>query len=227
MSIRIGLISDIHANLPALQAVLDDMPAVDRLICAGDIVGYNPYPSACVDLVRERCDTVIKGNHDRTVQTPFQYAHSEMARAGLEYANKALSQEQHEWLESLPPRAECADGQFKLAHSHPDPDRLGEYVMPEDFTAVADHLSECRGVVLGHTHVQHAETVDGNTIVNPGSVGQPRDGDPAAAYAVIELRTDMADVSLYRTSYDINQIVEKLNETNLPERTAQRLYAGQ
>ena len=84
---RIRLISDIHGNLPALEAVLADISAVDSLICAGDIVGYNPWPAECVERVRDVSSIVVQGNHDRTLETPEKYSANEMARAGLEYAH--------------------------------------------------------------------------------------------------------------------------------------------
>jgi predicted phosphodiesterase len=221
---RIGLISDVHANLPALEAVLDDMPSVDAIVCAGDVVGYNPWPRACLERVREVASTVVQGNHDRAVDTPRRYAHNEMAAAGLAHAKAELSDEQIEYLLDLPPRTTIADGAYRLVHSHPDPDKLGSYVRPRDFPRLRPYLDDNAGIVLGHTHVQHAAEIDGRLIVNPGSVGQPRDGDPEAAYAVLD--TDAEDVALRRVRYDVNRVIDRVEASDLPDMTGTRLLDG-
>jgi predicted phosphodiesterase len=222
--VRIGLISDVHANLPALEAVLDDLPAVDDLVCAGDVVGYNPWPRECLERVRETCSVVVQGNHDRTVERPHRYEHNQMAHVGLELAQDELADEQRAWLADLPPRTEIADGAYRLVHSHPDPDRLGSYVRPAQFPRMRPYLDDHRGIVLGHTHVQHEATIDDRLVVNPGSVGQPRDGDPRAAYAVLD--TDAQQVDLHRVAYDVDRVVDRVEELGLPERTGTRLLDG-
>lgn len=103
---RLGVISDVHANLPALEAVLEDMPDVDVLICLGDLVGYNPFPAECVDLVRKECDLVIQGNHDREVENPERYRGNKGAHAGLKLAREELSSQHIEYLQNLPERME-------------------------------------------------------------------------------------------------------------------------
>jgi len=127
---RVGLIPDIRANLVALKAVLSEMPPVDMIICAGDIVGYNPWPRECLERVRSISSLVVQGNHDRNVETPHRYEHNEMALAGLELAQQELSDEQREWLADLPPWTEFSEGAYRLVHNHPDPDRLVTYVRP-------------------------------------------------------------------------------------------------
>lgn len=221
---QVGLISDIHGNLPALEAVLEARPPVDTLVCAGDIVGYNPWPAACLERVREVATVTVQGNHDRNVDTPEQYRANEMAHAGLQYAKKQLSEEQREWLAALPPRTTVADGNYRLVHSHPDPDDLGRYVRPRDFPRMRPYLNDYDGLVLGHTHIQHEATIDGRLIVNPGSVGQPRDGDSRAAFAVLD--TEANEVDLHRVEYDIDRVITRVEEEDLPTKTATRLLEG-
>ncbi|WP_226013281.1 metallophosphoesterase family protein [Halomicrobium salinisoli] len=219
---QIGLISDIHGNLPALEAVLSDMPAVDEIACIGDVVGYNPWPAACVDRVREVAAVTVQGNHDRTVRTPETYRGNRMAHAGLEHALDELSEEQLSWLDDLPRTATVADDRFLLVHDHPDvQDR---YVMPEAFSGLWSYLDGRSGLVLGHTHVQHEETDGDRLLVNPGSVGQPRDGDPRAAYAVLD--TDAVTVALHRVEYDVDRVIRAVEEAGLPERIGARLLDG-
>jgi len=221
---KVGLLSDVHGNLPALEAVLDDLPTVDAIHCAGDVVGYNPWPAECLELVRETCSLVVQGNHDRTVETPERYAANRMAMAGLEHARSELDDEQLTWLDSLPPRTAFADGAYRLVHSHPDPEQLGRYVRPAEFDGMGPYLNDHEGLILGHTHLQHRATVDGSLVVNPGSVGQPRDGDPDAAYAVLD--TDAMSVDLRRVSYDVDRVISRVEETDLPNRTGTRLLDG-
>lgn len=221
---KIGLIADIHGNLPALEAVLDDMPSVDQIVCAGDVVGYNPWPAACLERVRDVATDCVQGNHDRAVETPGEYAHNEMARTGLELARDTLSEDQREWLHSLSPRTVIAGGQFKLAHSHPDPEKRGEYVFPRHFPELRPYLNDFDGIVIGHTHIQHKAVIDNRLIVNPGSVGQPRDGNPAAAYAVLETETQA--VELRRVDYDIDKVISRVEECGLPIETGTRLLDG-
>ena len=231
---KVGLLSDVHANLPALEAVLGDMPPVDTVVCAGDVVGYNPWPAECLARVREVAAATVRGNHDRTVETPERYRANRMAEAGLEHAMRELSTEGLAWLRDLPRATWFADGRYHLVHSHPAPDREDAYVYPEEFPALDRHLEELageedatdlEGLVLGHTHVQGARSVDGRLVVNPGSVGQPRDGDPDAAYAVLD--ADAGEDDLRRVAYDVDRVAEAVEREGLPERTATRLYRGE
>ena len=222
---KVGLISDVHANLPALEAVLEDTPAVDRIVCAGDVIGYNPWPAECVERVREVAATTVRGNHDRTVETPNRYRANRMAEAGLEHAKASLSADQRAWLDGLPRAETFAGGRYLLVHSHPAPEREDAYVYPEEFPNLDRHMGDYDGIVLGHTHVQGERSVAGGVVVNPGSVGQPRDGDPDAGYAVLDTQTD--EVDLRRVAYDVDRVSEAVADAGLPERTAARLYKGE
>lgn len=219
---KVGLLSDIHGNLPALEAVLEDMPAVDRILCAGDVVGYNPWPAECVDRIREVADATVIGNHDRHVHDPGEYNANSMATAGLEYAREQLSETQLEWLADLPRKHWFSETEFLLVHDHPQ--IVDKYVRPEEFRNLPRYLDDERGAVLGHTHIQHSETAAGRLLLNPGSVGQPRDGNPDAAYAVLDV--DSWDVDLRRVSYDINRVISRVEETDLPPRIGSRLLDG-
>lgn len=227
---QLGLISDIHGNKVALEAVLEDMPDVDKLVCAGDIVGYNPWPAECVEIVREHCDVFVQGNHDRNVETPSKYRSNEMAHAGLKIALDRLDDEQLAWLADLPPRTTIDDSRILLAHSHPDPKKLGTYVRPRDFARMRPVLrkqydDDPDGVVIGHTHIQHEARIDGKLVLNPGSVGQPRDGNPDAAYAVVD--TDTLETTMERVEYDIGAVQREIEAVGLPDRTGARLAKGE
>ncbi|WP_159903600.1 metallophosphoesterase family protein [Salinirussus salinus] len=216
---RLGVISDVHANLPALEAVLEDMPCVDVLICLGDVIGYNPFPSGCVDLVRRECDLVLQGNHDRELRDPEQYRGNKGAYAGLKLARQELGSQEIEYLQSLPEKREVRGTGLYAVHSHPK--ATDRYVMPDQFENLKQYLDGYTGLLLGHTHVQHVEHFDEGIILNPGSVGQPRDDDPRAAYAVVD--TESLDVELRRVGYDLWTVIDEIHDKDLPDRTAQRL----
>ncbi|AGB39740.1 metallophosphoesterase family protein [Natronococcus occultus] len=220
---KIGLISDIHGNRVALRTVLADMPAVDELLCTGDVVGYNPWPAACVDDLRERGVPTVMGNHDAAVveETPFRF--NSMAKAGVEHALEQLSADQLAWLADLPEERLACDDRVKLVHGHPDdPDRYTRYTRPGEFSPRL--LGDEDVLVLGHTHVQHVERYGEGIVVNPGSVGQPRDGDPRAAYAVLDL--DAMTVETHRVEYDIDKVRNAVAAAGLPERIGSRLERG-
>ncbi len=217
---RVGLISDVHANRVALEAVLSELSNVDALACAGDVVGYNPWPADCVDALREREVPTVMGNHDLAVVERSSFRFNELARAGVKHAQRELDDRQRRWLESLPTQRRAFDDRVKLVHGHPDdPNR---YTYPEDFSP---RLLDGEDVlVLGHTHVQHAERYGDGIVVNPGSVGQPRDSDPRAAYAVVDLEAMTVDT--HRVEYDVEAVVREVERVGLPSRTGTRLTSG-
>ena len=217
---EIGVISDVHGNTVALDAVFADMPAVDALACAGDVVGYNPWHAECVAAVRERSIPTVSGNHDRAVASETRFAFNSMAGAGVAHARETLTEDQIEWLRSLPTTRREFDGRVRIVHGHPEnPDR---YTYTGEFSP--DLLGEEDALVLGHTHVQGHERFDEGVVMNPGSVGQPRDGDPRAAYAVLDL--DDLTVTEHRVEYDIDRVREAVAEADLPARIGDRLASG-
>lgn len=229
----VAFISDIHSNLTALDAVLDDMPPVDELICLGDVVGYGPHPSACVERVREEADTWVVGNHELAVLNGYdEYYDHEMAYEGFKHSDASLSTDQKEFLGTLPEETDAIGGQVRLVHSHPDPDirwtRDG-YIKRRQFTGLVEYLEGHDVLAFGHTHDQHAVNMakyqSHGIILNPGSVGQPRDKDPRAAYATVNL--DEMEVSLHRVEYDIAAVQRDINDAGLPSRTGERLANGE
>lgn len=219
----LSVISDIHGNLPALEAVLEDVPDdVDKLVCLGDVVGYGPWPVECVAQVKAHCSTIVQGNHDREVADPDGYTDNEQAMAGLYYAREQLQDADIEWLQSLSRRTEILGGRVLLVHDHPE--TIDRYVTPRSFPEVRPYLDDYDAALLGHTHLQHEAVIDDRLILNPGSVGQPRDGDSRAAYAVVD--TDNWETDLRRVEYDIGRVQEKVEEAGLPREIGDRLASG-
>jgi predicted phosphodiesterase len=160
------------------------------------------------------------GNHDRMVVTGRNFRGNHMARAGVEHARKRLDDGAVEWLSGLPDERTLFDGRVKVVHGHPDdPDR---YTYPEEFSP--GMLGEEDVLIMGHTHVQHVVQYGEGIVLNPGSVGQPRDSDPRAAYAVVDL--DAFTVDQYRVAYDIEAVRDDIDAAGLPRRTASRLERG-
>jgi putative phosphoesterase len=227
---KVGLLSDVHANRVALEAVLADMPPVDRIVNAGDVVGYNPWPRACVEAMWDPSAVddsapagpvpTVMGNHDRATHTDTAFGFNGMAQAGVAHARERLDDEHLEWLGELPDEQTLFDGLVKVVHGHPeDPDR---YTYPDMFGP--ELLGDEQVLVLGHTHVQAAERFDEGVVVNPGSVGQPRDRDPRAAYATLDL--DAAEVELHRVEYDVGTVQAAVEDADLPEQIGGRLAKG-
>ncbi len=217
---RVGVIADVHANRVALEAVLADLPAVDALVCAGDVVGYNPWPGECVDRLADRDVPTVMGNHDRKVVDGTNFAGNRMARAGIAHAREQLTDAQRSWLAALPDERRLFDDRLRVVHGHPDdPDR---YTYPEEFDASL--LDGEDVLVLGHTHLQHHAVTPDGVVCNPGSVGQPRDGDPRAAYAIVDLSGPTVEPR--RVPYDIDAVREAVREAGLPARTGDRLAEG-
>jgi putative phosphoesterase len=211
---RILVLADIHANWPALTAIREPF---DACFVLGDIVDYGGSPSECVDWVRKNATAAIRGNHDHAV------AQRVMARGGIAFKGWAaatrplqwdsLDQRQLKFLARLPVTQRLTLGQtrFLLVHGTPR-DPMDEYLV-SDAMAWKRRLTgiEADVVCVGHTHIQFMIEVDGVRVLNPGSVGQPRDGDPRAAYAVI---TD-GEIELKRVEYDIDAAVAVLARAGL------------
>ena len=222
---RYGVVADIHGNLPAFDAVADAMPAVDRWLCAGDVVGYNPWPADCVARIRDLNAATVMGNHDRAVAGDTSFRFNSMAAAGVSYASDELGDNALDWLATLPDRRTVADGDILIVHGHPDnPDR---YTYPDEFSPeMLD--GDARVTITGHTHVQGVREFGEGVVLNPGSVGQPRDSDPDAAFAVVEIDDETGDIEVetHRVSYDIDRVVDAVDEAGLPEKIGRRLRSG-
>jgi len=230
----VAVISDIHGNSPALNAVLDDIPPeVDGILCLGDIVGYNAGSKVCLEKVRDVCEHIVRGNHDRDINNPESYRASTWSpssgnravRKGLELAKDQLSQDDIEWITNLPDTKLVHSERIFMCHSHPE--HTDTYTQKGDFPSVATYMdSSTEVLLLGHTHQQASVDMSKfdrhGWVVNPGSVGQPRDGT-AAKYALLKFHNAHTEVELRSVSYPINEIIKKNDNADLPSNTSQRL----
>jgi predicted phosphodiesterase len=249
---RVAVFSDIHANLPALEAVLEDIEdvGVDEVWCLGDVVGYGASPDACVDLARERCDVCLVGNHDLAVLAQLDTStFSSAARTAVEWTVEHCADASLDFLRSLTP----ADTSRPAAMYHASPrDPIWEYVLWPEQAAECLATQERRVSLIGHSHVAlffstpedagegdgpvaeargwqagagtRLEIGEGRWLINPGSVGQPRDGDARAAW--LELDAEGWEATYHRVGYDIERAAKAIEEGGLPEHLGRRLFQG-
>ncbi|MGE5250646.1 MAG: metallophosphoesterase family protein [Bacteroidota bacterium] len=241
---RALIISDIHANYTALESVLADAGPVDEIWCLGDLVGYGPDPNAVVELIRDLPSlTCLLGNHDVAVlgRMPFETFNGE-ARRSLLWTETVLNADNMEFLRSLPQTTRVL-GEATLAHGSPR-DPLWEYVLNTLAARLNfDHFST-PWCFVGHSHIQCLFRLDPPTnrislevldedkplalsprlILNPGSVGQPRDRDPRAAYAIYD--TAGPTWTSHRVAYNIAEVQRRIRQAGLPEKHATRLEEG-
>jgi len=238
---RIAVLSDIHANVVALDAVLAATGPVDAVWHLGDVVGYGPDPDAVIDRLRDAAAVGVRGNHDAAaLGGPEIDWFNPDARAAMEWTRTRLSERSREWLAELPERRVASD--WTLVHgSIRDP--LWEYVTSGAVAATSLDLLTTPGGLHGHTHVpiawaarDHGVTstipADGRTVqieprralLNPGSVGQPRDGIPTASWMIVDTGTWTA--TWRRVAYDVAQVQARMRAAGLPSRLAERLSRG-
>jgi putative phosphoesterase len=231
---RIGIISDIHSNLPALEAAwarLGELKA-DIIYCLGDTVGYGPSPNECLAIVRERCAVVLKGNHDSGLvgETPL----SDFNKYGLkaiQWSQKVVTKENLEYLKSLP--FTSVQNGITLAHASPHQPEEWTYVLTlraakDGFTAFSTNLC-----FIGHTHVPVIIGEDGSInryknggrfLINVGSIGQPRDGNPKSAFGLLD--TENGSYELIRVEYDAEKVAKAIDDAGLPDFLGKRLIQG-
>jgi diadenosine tetraphosphatase ApaH/serine/threonine PP2A family protein phosphatase len=245
---RYLVFSDIHANLEALEQVITVTADIehDRLIVLGDLVGYGADPNGVIDRVRALApDALIRGNHDKVasgLESPEGF--NAVARSAIRWTYDTLTQPNREWLAALPSGPIEVNALMEICHGTPyDEDA---YVF-DDLDALRSlHAATRRLCLYGHTHVQVAFSLDGDRLilltadesrpltvrlsdtarylVNPGSVGQPRDGDPRAGFALVD--SDREEVTIYRVPYPVEQAQSRILAEGLPEVLAHRLALG-
>jgi len=241
--VRVAVISDIHANLHALEAVLAEVTreSPDEIWCLGDVVGYGPRPNECCELVRERADLVLCGNHDLAVigALDLEEFSGDAARAAR-WTVGVLADENRTWLGSLQPTA--ARESAELFHASPR-DPVWDYVLSEQVALQSLLLTQAPVVLVGHSHVALAlstggadiagglapggtnvEFADRRWLFNPGSVGQPRDGDPHAAWLLVDFADNRA--GFRRVLYDVEATQAEIRAAGLPDGLAGRLAHG-
>lgn len=231
---RLAIISDIHANLEALTRALELIASqnVDEIICLGDIVGYGANPNECVELVRERCSTVLLGNHDAaTLDLSLARHFTTFARISAAWTAEQLTEASRLYLGTLPLTARRPDLLF--VHASPYEPEEWHYVLSAIDAQPALRSFAERICFIGHTHVPAIYTESGQVarvernvkaLVNVGSVGQPRDGNPLLSYGLFD--TEKWTYVNVRSEYDVERAGEKILRAGLPRALADRLVVG-
>ncbi len=245
---RYALLSDVHANLPALEAVLANLAAaepVDATYHLGDLVGYAPWPDEVVAAIRGAGIAGIAGNYDSTVATDYQHCgcryedpiQEELAHVSYQWTRTRVSPATRAFLGGLPFRLDLlplgghvAGPRLALVHGTPTLNTLyWTDDRPDDFArkmiAIAG-LKPGDAVAFGHTHKPWTRDVDGVQLVNTGSVGRPKDGDPRAGYVVVTIGAGPVTVEFRRIDYDVERAVRAISEAGLPEAFGTFLRTG-
>ena len=219
--------SDVHANLPALEAVLKDLRRhhPEKVVCAGDLIGYYPWPNEVIDLLRSNNVDCVRGKHDRAaighLEIHWFAAH---AATALEWTVARLSEESKNYLLSLENHRRFRAGARLVAVYSGSPLDEDEAIFPEAMSGGLLVGAQADVLVLGNTHIPAMGRYGNGVVLNPGSVGQPRDGDPRAAYGTVDTETLTAEV--HRVPYDIEAVATRMEEEQLPESLVARLREG-
>ncbi len=242
---KVAVISDVHANRHAFEATLEAVAASDaaELWCLGDLVGYGAEPDACVELAREHAAVCLAGNHDLAVTGELSLEEfSRGAGLAVQWTREVLRPANLSFLRSLSPQG--VEGQIALYHASPR-DPVWEYVLSSLLAELCMDAQARRVCLVGHSHValsfvrpegepttgeprregERVDVAEGEWLLNPGSVGQPRDGDPRAAWLMLDL--DAMDATFHRSEYDIAGAAAAIRAARLPDSLAERLEYGQ
>jgi putative phosphoesterase len=232
---RIATFSDVHGNIHALQAAMDDIDqqGIDQLYCLGDLVGYGAFPNQVIELVRGRHIPTIMGNYDDGVgfdkdECGCAYTDDEMRRLGLvsvEWSKQQVTADNKAYLRHLLSDIRLNFHGRRLRLLHGSPRRINEYVYEDRAAKSLSRIAQAADadvLVMGHTHLPYVKEVDGVLFVNDGSVGKPKDGDTRAAYAIFDIGDELK-VTIRRVAYDVQAAAAAVRASALPDHFAELL----
>ena len=229
MSERVAVITDIHANLPALQAALariDDL-GIDRIYCGGDLVGYGPHPDAVCALIAEREIPTIHGNYDHAIARDLEDCgcayvtphDRELGRRSVDWTLAHTSAAAKAFMRELPFDLRFSVGSTAVHLVHGSPRKVNEYLFEDKPASLYERLAATESadvLVFGHTHKPWVRSHGGVLFVNCGAVGKPKDGDPRSAFAVLNAGPDDVQVSIERVAYDADAVASEVRAAGLP-----------
>jgi len=237
---QVTIFSDIHANLPSLEAVLADIKSrdLDNLYCLGDLVGYGTFPNEAVVAILERGIPTIMGNYDQGVGNSSDdcgcaYKTAEAKALGnrsIAWTNQHTSDENKAYLSRLPTQLPVQLGDMRVVLVHGSPRKVNEYLYEDRPDGSLERLldmAEADVLVCGHTHLPYHKVLpSGRHVVNDGSVGKPKDGDPRACYAVLSARGSELKVEFIRVAYDVERAARAIEASDMPSEFAHMLRTG-
>jgi len=231
---KIAVISDIHSNIYALEVILQDIQKrknIDEIICLGDIVGYYPFPNECIELIKDECSISMLGNHDAGVlgDEPSFYF-NQNAYTMIQWTQEEILSENKKWLTTLPRRKtiERNDKSIYLVHGSPfktfdymdnQTEKQWKLMLQEAF-----EITKTEILMVGHTHIPFKFKFKKYHFLNPGSVGQPRNGKPGAYYAIVN--TNPVSITMVHLKYDHKPVQEEMKKLDLPKFLSDRLNRG-
>ncbi len=236
----ITILSDIHANLPALQAVLQDIDqrGLTRIYCLGDLVGYGTFPNEVIQIMRKRQIPTIMGNYDQGVgndsddcgcayTNPISEA---LGKRSIAWTNQHTTAENKAFLRSLVPHIPLQIGDLHVLLVHGSPRKINEYLFenrPDSSLERVMDVAQADVLVCGHTHLPyHRVLPSGRQVINDGSVGKPKDGDPRAGYTLLSANGGNLKVEIVRVSYNIEHAAQAIEASEMPHEYAQMLREG-
>jgi putative phosphoesterase len=235
----VAVITDIHGNLPALQAALDrvEQLGIERVFCGGDLVGYGPHPNEVCALIREREIPTIHGNYDFAIARDLEdcgcayvTAHDrELGQRSVEWTLAHTSRSSKDFMRGLPFELRFPLGEIEVHLVHGSPRKVNEYLFEDKPASLYERLAAAESgpvLVFGHTHRPWVREYGGVLFVNCGSVGKPKDGDARGGFAVLAPRAGGAAVSIERVPYDAAAVAAEVREAGLPDEFADKLVLG-
>jgi putative phosphoesterase len=239
MTAAAAVITDIHANLPALRAALAriDELGIERVYCGGDLVGYGPHPNEVVALVAERGIPTIYGNYDYAIARDLEDCgcayvtphDRELGQGSVDWTLAHTDQRSKDWMRELPSDLRFDVGATSVHLVHGSPRKVNEYLFEDKPARLYERLAladEADVMVFGHTHKPWVRSHGGVLFVNCGSVGKPKDGDPRGAFAVLRESAEGVDVTIERFAYDAAGVAAQVREAGLPAEFADKLVAA-
>jgi putative phosphoesterase len=235
---KLAIISDIHANLHALQAIWDDVKAQgpEVVYCLGDLVGYGAHPNETIEFIRVRQIPTIMGNYDEGVGFDLHDcgcvyknpAQDQLGKYSLQWTQEHTSQENKAYLQSLPMQIRLEQDHSGLMLVHGSPRKINEYLYEDRPEATFKRIAKVAGtdvLLFGHTHLPYEKRVSGTTFVNCGSVGKPKDGNSDAGYVILRAGR-RPEVEFRRVPYDVAAAAQAIRDSSLPHEFADMLESG-
>jgi putative phosphoesterase len=235
---KIAVISDIHSNILALEAVLKDIERqqVDQVYCAGDLVGYAPFPNDVIELIRRKQIPTVMGNYDDGIGfmrficgCDYKDEKSQaLGEKSIVWTKAHTTEENKDFLRNLPSEIRFTVDGKKVLLVHGSPNRLNEYITqdtPRDYALDLIELNNTDILICGHTHIPFKMILKDKLLINVGSVGKPKHGDTSAIYAIVDFGVDI-EVEFHKVPYDFEVVAKAIEESDLPNEFAALIRSG-
>lgn len=236
---KIAVFSDVHSNLLGLQAVLKDIESrdIDLVFCAGDLVGYGPHPNEVIQLLQQKNIPTVMGNYDDAIGNSriicgCDYKNEQAQRLGegsIRWTSENTTPESKAWLSKLPHSIEFTAEGLRLKIVHGSPRQLNEYLFEQVSDEYLEELlaeSQCDVLICGHTHLPYQKNLKSGYVVNTGSAGKPKHGNPNVSYVILNLTDGKLDTEIVQVPYDFEKTAQEIESVGLPVEFAEIIRTG-